>query len=339
MGAGVTQLVDLPVPEPGRGQVRIRVAAAGICHSDVRMIEGTSVGAVDAFAPFTLGHEISGVVDELGADVDPAMLGMEVAVYGPEGCLVCMSCTEGKWNYCDRRTPNAAAGVGIGRDGGLAEYVVVDPRRLVAARGVDMAAAAVLTDAGLTSHHAVSTLDWKAAGPRTAVVLGVGGLGHLAVQALAFEADVTVIAVDGRPEASDLAMRSGAHAFAQPHELEDVVGELTRGRGVAAVLDFVGSSSTMLLGESVLGSLGEFVLVGSAGGGLQLSKGRVGPRRGLSYRVPIWGSLGELSDVLDRARLGRLRPEMHFISLVEAEQGMRDLAAGTVSGRLVVTEF
>lgn len=337
---GTVKLIETATPVPRAGQVRLAVKGAGICHSDVRIAEGTSVAKVSDSAPFTLGHEIAGVVDELGEGIDPSWLGTEVAVYGPSGCLQCPSCKAGAWNYCDWRDGSMAAGIGLGEDGGLAEFVTVDVRRLVPTAGLDSGLAAVLTDAALTSHHAVSLITWRSASPRLVVVIGVGGLGHLAVQLLSQQTDnVTIVAVDTRPTVEDLAVRSGADVFCTPEQLADIVTQRSDGRGASAVLDFVGAEPTMRLGESVLGTLGDFVLVGSSGGALSIDKKRSGPRRGLSYRVPVWGTLPELEAVIALGREGRLKPELTRIKLVDAEQGLRDLAAGRVSGRLVVTDF
>jgi propanol-preferring alcohol dehydrogenase len=335
---GEVKLVETDIPAPQAGQVQLAVKAAGICHSDVRIAEGTSVARVAEFAPFTLGHEVAGVVVGLGPDVNPSLLGQEVAVYGPTGCLDCPSCTAGAWNYCDRRNESSVAGIGLGTDGGLAPYMVVDARRVVPASGVDPGVTAVLTDAALTSYHAISLIGWRPAPPHVVVVIGIGGLGHLAVQILAHRGSA-VVAVDRRPEIEDLAMSSGADVFCTPDQVADVVRDRSGGRGATAVLDFVGATPTIALGESLLGSLGDFMLVGSAGGVLPIDKNRSGPRRGLGYRLPVWGTLSELEAVVELGRDGHLRPELVRIELAEAERRLRDLASGSITGRLVVTGF
>jgi len=120
---GRVELVEFGVPEPGPGQVRLEVLAAGVCHSDLHVVD-TAVG--DRWPrPFTLGHEVCGRVTALGPGADPALLGRQVVVYAPWGCGVCPRCLQGRVNYCDARRTLPAAGVGLGVDGGMADALVV----------------------------------------------------------------------------------------------------------------------------------------------------------------------------------------------------------------------
>ena len=158
IGPGNVALLDVPRPLPGDGEVLLRVGAAGICHSDVHVARGTSsLSQLDDLAPFTLGHEIAGVVVATGSHAAPDLRGMRAAVYAPTGCLDCASCTEGAWNYCDARDEASIPGLGLGQDGGLAEYVAVDARRLIDIHDLPFELAAISTDAALTSVHAIST--------------------------------------------------------------------------------------------------------------------------------------------------------------------------------------
>jgi len=339
VGHASVALVDVPRPAAGKGEVLLRVGAAGICHSDVHVARAsTSLTQLDDLAPFTLGHEIAGEVVEVGAGVDPALRGMRAAVYAPTGCLTCASCREGAWNYCDTRQPSSIAGLGLGQDGGLAEYVTVDARRLVEIGDLPFEVAAVLTDAALTSVHAISMIPAAAEKGSTVVVIGVGGLGHLAVQVLAHRG-YRVIGVDNKASVEQIAMDSGADVFCTADTLVDVVAEHAGSRGAVSVLDFVGSSQTLALAERVLGTRGSVVLVGSAGGQIVVDKSRQGPRRGVSYHVPVWGTLPELDTVMDLARQGVFRPVVTLTSLRDAESGLDALHEGTVAGRLVVTDF
>jgi alcohol dehydrogenase, propanol-preferring len=290
LGSGTLRHQEIAEPVLAPGEVRLRVTAAGICHSDVRLIDGTSIARLDDHAPFTIGHEV--------------------------------------------------AGVGLGLDGGLAEFVTVDARRLVDAHGLDPAVGAVLTDAALTSFHAVAHISWRATSPHLGVVIGVGGLGHLAVQLLEHMDDrPRILAVDVRRETEELALMSGADVFCTPEHLAETVRQESTGHGATAVLDFVGSHETLAAGEAVLAARGDLVLVGSSGGALTLSKTRLGPRRGLSYHVPTWGTLPELRNVIDLGRRGVLRPRLSRIPLSRATEGIDDLSNGRINGRLVATEF
>lgn len=339
LGRGEVALVDVPRPSAGSGEVLLRVRAAGICHSDVHVASGTSsLTQLEDQAPFTLGHEIAGEIVATAPDVDTALIGTRAAIYAPTGCLACAMCSEGSWNYCDARDPKSIAGLGLGQDGGLAEYVAVDVRRVVDIGDLPFDVAAVSTDAGLTSAHAVSMIPPSEAPGGAVVVVGVGGLGHLAAQILA-DRGYVVIGVDNRETVRNLAIESGAHTFCSPDQLVDVVAECTGARGAAAVLDFVGSTQTLELGERVLGTRGALVVVGSAGGQIAVDKSRAGVRRGVSYHVPVWGTLPELQAVVAMARGGVLSPAMTRMSLSEAPEALDALHQGQVTGRLVITDF
>jgi propanol-preferring alcohol dehydrogenase len=263
---------------------------------------------------------------------------MRAAVYAPTGCLDCSSCREGAWNYCDARDAASVAGLGLGQDGGLAEYVAVDARRLVDIGDLPFELAAVSTDAALTSLHAISAILPVAASGSTVIVIGVGGLGHLAVQILT-HLGYQVIGVDNRESVSRVAIGSGARVFCAPGQLVDVVAEQTGCRGVASVLDFVGSTQTLELAEMVLGTRGTLVMIGSAGGQVVIDKSRAGIRRGLSYHVPVWGTLPELKSVISLAHEGVLQPVVTRTSLGQAAAVLDALHEGQVAGRLVVTDF
>ena len=338
IGPGDVALLDVPRPVPGDGEVLLRVAAAGICHSDVHVAHGTSsLTHLDDLAPFTLGHEIAGIVIETGPHVASSLCGMRAAVYAPTGCLDCESCIEGAWNYCDTRDASSVAGLGLGQDGGLAEYIVVNARRLVDIGDLPFELAAVSTDAALTSVHAISAIPPSDAPASTVVVVGVGGLGHLAVQVLA-HLGYHVIGVDTRASVRSIAIDSGAQRFCSPEQLVDVVQEQTGTRGATAVLDFVGSTQTLELAERVLGTRGALVLVGSAGGQIVIDKSRP-VRRGLSYHVPVWGTQPELDRTISLANKGVLRPVVTQTSLGQAAEALDALHDGQIAGRLVVTDF
>src|SRR5450759_3650305 len=199
------QLTEVPMPEPGRGQVVIKVGGAGACHSDLHLMHDFEAGQLPWDPPFTLGHETAGWVSALGVDITGLEVGQPVAVYGCWGCGHCARCRLGVDTYCENpaAAPAPGGGGGLGVDGGLAEYLLVpDQRHLVPLpAALDPVLAAPLTDAGLTPYHAVRR-SWPKLAPGTsAVVIGVGGLGHLGVQILKATTAATVIAVDTRPEA------------------------------------------------------------------------------------------------------------------------------------------
>jgi propanol-preferring alcohol dehydrogenase len=336
LAPGVARLVEVPVPDPGPGQVRVDVVAAGLCHSDLHVIDG---GAAASWRlPFTLGHEVCGTVAELGAGVTTCAVGDQVVVHAPWGCHKCARCVAGEPNYCDRRASLRAAGIGLGVDGGMADALVVNATRLVPVPGIDAATAAVLADAALTSFHALSGVRDLLGEDTTVVVIGVGGLGHLAVQLVrAVAADARVIAVDTRDEALELARRLGVHAAVRPGpETHRAVMASADGRGADVVLDFVGAQATIDLGAALLRPAGELVLVGSGGGRLVVSKPGALPA-GARVRLPFWGSRTELVQVVELTRAGRLEVETTTMALADAAAAFDQLRRGDVVGRLVLT--
>lgn len=240
------EVVEVPVPEPGPGQVLLKVTAAGLCHSDLAVMSWPE----EQFPyplPMTLGHEGVGIVAALGSGTTGVAEGDEVAVYGPWGCGQCRKCAEGKENCCPHAAGLGIMPPGLGSPGALAEYMVVDsPRHLVPLKGLDPVQAAPLTDAGLTPYHAIRTSLPKLVPGSTAVVIGVGGLGHLAVQLLRALTPARVVALDVSTDKLELARAVGAHeTLLSDGEAASRVRALTGGTGAEVVLDFVGAGATL----------------------------------------------------------------------------------------------
>jgi alcohol dehydrogenase, propanol-preferring len=201
---------EVPVPEPGPGEVLIKVGGAEACHSDLHLMEWPP-GALDVELSFTLGYENAGWVEVLGAGVKGLALGEAVAVYGPWGCGPRRFCRRLEENYCERQAEIGAFDGDLGRDGGMAEYMLVPhPRLLIPLGDLDPREAPPLSDAALTPYHAVKRSLGVLVPGSTAVVIGVGGLGHMAVQILRALSPAQVIAVDNFPAKLALASEVGA---------------------------------------------------------------------------------------------------------------------------------
>lgn len=172
------EVVTLPEPEPGPGQVLLKVTAAGVCHSDIAVMSRPAE-SLPYELPLTLGHEGAGTVAGLGAGVTGLAEGDSVAVYGPWGCGTCIKCAEGKENYCLRAGELGIHPPGLGAPGAMAEYMVVDsPRHLVPLGDLNPVGAVPLTDAGLTPYHAIkrSLAKLTPAPPRWSSVPAVSGM-------------------------------------------------------------------------------------------------------------------------------------------------------------------
>ena len=329
------ELVEIPTPEPGPGQIRLKVTVAGLCHSDW-FVMGLPAEQYTYPLPLTLGHEGAGIVDKLGDGVEGIELGGSYAIYGPWGCGQCHACAQGKENYCTRAAELGIAPPGLGAPGAMAEYVIVDDARHLAPLGdLDPVETVSLTDAGLTPYHAIMSSAAKLRAGATAVVIGTGGLGHVGIQILRAVSPVTVIALDISEEKLALAREVGAHhALMSDASAVPAIRELTGGKGADAVFDFTGIQPTLDIARQVVAVDGDIQIVG-IGGGL-LPTGFFSTPFGASVRAPYWGSRSELIEVLDLARSGEVGVHVERFTLDTAVEAYTKLHDGQVRGRAVV---
>jgi alcohol dehydrogenase, propanol-preferring len=329
------ELRDSPEPEPGPGEVVVRIGGAGVCHSDLHLLyEFAGMPGIEP--PFTLGHENAGWVHALGPGAHGVEIGQPVAVYGPWGCGRCARCRVGMENYCERQAEIAGMGPGLGRDGGMAPFLLVPDVRLVVPLGdLDPVEAAPLTDAALTPYHAIRRSLHKLVPGSSAVVIGAGGLGHMAIQLLEALAPVRVIAVDQREPALALARDAGAEVTVIADGSEAAaVRDATDGKGADLVLDLVGSDATLGLAVAVSRPLADVTLVGIAGGSHPFGFFQVPYEASLA--TTYWGSVTELMEVIALAEAGHVRAHIERYALDNAPAAYADLRAGKVRGRAVV---
>jgi propanol-preferring alcohol dehydrogenase len=214
--------------------------------------------------------------------------------------------------------------------------LVPDPRHLVPLDRVDPVDAAPLTDAGLTPYHAIARSRDLLVPGSTAVMIGIGGLGHLGVQILAATTSARVIAVDARERARQLAKSSGAdHVVAPGPDAAAEIRELTRGAGADLVVDCVGNDETLALAVAVSRTLGQVTIVGLGGGSLPVGFFTV-PYEA-SITTTYWGSIPELAEVVALGEAGLIRAEVERFSLDEAPEAYRRMAAGELDGRAVIS--
>lgn len=330
------ELAEVAQPDPGPGQVLVKVGGAGACHSDLHLIHDFPPGLMPWDPPFTLGHENAGWVEAVGPGVLGLEVGTPVAVYGPWGCGRCHRCVRGMENYCERQAEQAAASCGLGADGGMATHMLVPESRWVVPIGdLDPVLAAPLTDAGLTPYHAIArSRELLVPGSRV-LVIGAGGLGHMAVQILAATSPAEIIVVDRSAEALALAERVGAHhTVPAGDDAAAQVMDLTAGMGVDVTVDLVGADDTLALGAACTRTLGHLTIVGIAGGTLPVGFFSIGYE--VSVATTYWGSRSELIEVLALAESGRIAPDVVRFELDDAAEAYRRLAAGELTGRAVV---
>ncbi|MFV0253209.1 MAG: NAD(P)-dependent alcohol dehydrogenase [Beutenbergiaceae bacterium] len=322
---------EVPTPEAGPGEVIVKVAAAGMCHSDLHIMDGSS----PTFRlPHILGHEIAGWVHELGQGTDDAgfAAGDPVVVFGGWGCGHCRDCRAGNTQLC-----SVARWVGMGFDGGYAQYVRVPTTGyLLAAGDLDLTMAASLTDAGLTAYRAVRSSVGNLYPGSTAVLIGAGGLGQYGVQFLKLLTAAQVVVVDNSADKRQTALELGADAVidgAAP-DAADQIRSITGPRGAAAVLDFVGVDPTLALGLAVLGQSGRLVLIGIGGGSLPIAFYTL-PMEA-SVTTSAWGNLNDLVEVLALAQAGKLVSRTQVYGLDQINDGFAELERGAVPGRAVL---
>jgi alcohol dehydrogenase, propanol-preferring len=324
---------EVPQPVPGPGEVLLRVQAAGLCHSDLHLMHWPA-GTVPYELPFTMGHEVAGTVEALGDGASGIDVGEAVLVYGPWGCGRCPNCSVGAEHLCTRRELRQGTACGIGRDGGLAQHVVLpSPRLAVPIGDLDPVSAAPLADAGLTPYHAVKRALREVPPGSTAVVIGIGGLGHVAVQLLRALSGCRIVAVDRRQDALDGARAAGAEVALQADGLttDDVLRPA--GGRAALVMDFVGVDATLGLAAGCVAAGGHLSIVGVGGGTLPFRWGVVPFETTVVFSN--WGTRAELAEVVALARAGVIHIEIERVVLEDVPAAYDRLEAGNVRGRVV----
>lgn len=250
------RLEDVPMPEPGTGEVRVRVGAAGVCHTDLHF----ESGLLDlGIAPLTLGHEIAGTVDALGPGVERRRVGDRVLVYYYAGCGTCEWCRRGEENLC----PQPRGELGFVTDGGFAEYVVVPERNAVPIPDSLPFTAAAPIGCGVTTALHACRLAHVSAGD-TVVVYGVGGVGYGLIQ-IGRLLDARVIAIGRSSNKLALAASLGADAVVNAAQVDDPAARiraLTDGRGADVVFELVATTPTMAASVAMLARRGRLVFIG-----------------------------------------------------------------------------
>ncbi len=319
------------VAEPaltGPHDVIVRIGGAGLCRTDLHIIEGQWREKSGVALPYTLGHENAGWVHAVGSAVEHVQEGDPVIVHPLITCGYCLACRAGDDMHCAN-----SAFPGIDTDGGFAELLRTSSRSVVKLDpGIRPEEVAALADAGLTAYHAAK----KAAAilyPGTfVVVLGAGGLGHIGVQSLKALTSATVIVVDPSEAALQLARDSGADHLV-PGDGNQVarVLELTDGRGCEVVMDFVGEGTAIADGVAMLRRAGTYHVIGY-GGTLQVPMIDI-----ISAEINFVGNLvGTYVDLVELMRLaaqGRVRLRTQTYPLTEANTAMDDLEHGRLPGR------
>jgi alcohol dehydrogenase, propanol-preferring len=320
-------IVDAEMPEPGPGEAVVKVVASGVCHSDLHIAKGEFESIK---YPIILGHEPAGHVYEVGEGVIGLKKGEAVVVYPARGCGQCWFCLRGEENYCEE-----GEFIGFDQDGAYVEYMLVEsPRYLFPMSGLSLDEGAPLACAGITAYHAVKAKTLPALRPGDyAVIVGVGGLGHIAIQLLKKMSTCPIIAVDVRRRSLTLAEKLGAEqTILAGKSMAAQILKVAK-KGVGAVIDFVGSTSTLTASYDVLRAGGRLVVVGAAAGHLSVDSGST---NGREVHGSLSGSLSEMKELMEMARRKQFRVMVKAYPLEHVNEVLKMLEEGRVEGRAVL---
>ncbi len=318
---------DRPEPEPVNARdVVVRIAGAGVCATDLHATEGW-LEPIGLRVPRVLGHENAGYVHAVGDGVTSVKTGDAVLLYPPYSCGLCVSCRRGLDMHCARHEFT-----GITRDGGFADYVLVDERSLLSLPdGVAPADVAPHADAGLTAYHAVKRLLPRLEPGTTTALIGVGGVGHIALQLVRVLSGSAIVAVDTDERRRALATELGADVVVSSF---DDVRDATNGVGADVVLDFVGTDESHAASVAMLAKRGIYSVVGFGGTLAVPSVALVdGEATIAGSLVGSWIDLWEILQLQSRGVL-TLKTQTHPLETVNDVLAM--LRDGEITGRAVL---
>jgi NAD+-dependent secondary alcohol dehydrogenase Adh1 len=323
------EVPDPRIAEPS--DVIVRIGGAGVCRTDLHVIEGIWQDKIGIELPYVMGHENAGWVEEVGPAVTGFRKGDPVICHPVVTKGNCLACRRGDdMHALESEFP------GMTRDGGYAEYMRTGERALIrlpttlAPKDV-----APYTDAGLTAYHVAKKAARQLEPEQTAVVIGVGGLGHIGIQCLRALSPVDIIAVDRSEAALQLAERCGARHMVEADGNEvEAVHELTRGLGAEAVIDFVGEGDAVANGFAMTRRAGTYYVVGYGGRVEVPTIDLIFSERSIVGNLV--GTYAELIELMDLADRGRVELAMAEYRLADANRALHDLHHGQVRGRAVL---
>ena len=323
------------VPEPRARDpfdVVVRIGGAGVCRTDLHIIEEQWASRSGVTLPYTIGHENAGWVEEVGSGVSNVAVGDTVILHPTPTCGLCHACRAGDDMHCVN-----SVFPGINADGGMAEYLLTSARACIkldpATQPSDVAA---LADAGITAYHAVRKAVPLLYPGTVCVVNGAGGLGHIGIQSLAALTATTIVVVDRNPEALDLAAKLGAdQTIVADGKHVDAVLDLTGGNGAEVVLDFVAEQGAQQDAFAMTRRGGSHFVIGY-GSNLDIPTIDI-----ISTERNVVGNLvgtyNDLVELMVLAQKGKVTLHTRKYPLDAALDALADLDAGRVRGRAVLT--
>jgi len=323
------------IPEPamaGPLDVIVKVGGAGVCRTDLHIIEGQWAERTGTVLPYVLGHENAGWVHEVGPGVVNVQVGDTVILHPAPSCGLCRPCRDGNDMHCE---DSAFPGL-VNRDGGMAEYLLTTARACVKldpqTQPRDVAA---LADAGITAYHAVRKAIPLLYPGTTCALIGAGGLGHIGIQCLAALTATQIIVVDRNRDALKLAEQLGAHhtVVADGGQVE-AVADLTGGRGADVVMDFVAEQGAEQDGFAMTARAGSYYVIGYGGEVRVPTLDIISTERNIIGNIV--GTYNDLVELMVLAQTGRVTLHTETYPLDAAVEAFQDLDAGRVRGRAVL---
>jgi NAD+-dependent secondary alcohol dehydrogenase Adh1 len=319
------------VDEPkitGPHDVIVRIGGAGLCRTDLHIIEGQWAEKSNVTLPYTLGHENAGWVQEIGSAVSNVQVGDTVIVHPLVTCGLCRACRAGDDMHCVNSTFP-----GISVDGGMANFLKTSARAVVkldsSLQPKDIAA---LADAGLTAYHAVKKASPLLYPGTKVVVIGAGGLGHIGIQCLKALTPAEIIVVDRSPEALELTRSWGAdHTVLVDGNQVAKVKDITDGQGAEAVIDFVGEGGAIEDGVAMLRRAGSYYVIGY-GGKLNVPTIDIISTE-INFIGNLVGTYNDLAELMTLTAQGKVTLHTVTYPLAATNDAIHDLDSGRLRGR------
>ena len=325
---------------PTNTQVLVKVKSTGVCHSDLHLLEG-GYDTGDGFMkvtdrgvkfPVIPGHEIVGIIEDVGDSVKDVSIGDMVVVYPWMGCGKCSTCQNGNTNLCE--SPKS---LGVFQDGGYAEHVLVpDYKFLAKIDGLDPDVAASLACSGLTAYTAIKKSLVN--DPENILIVGAGGLGLMGVQIAKTLTNANVICADLDDQKLSSAKELGATHIVNTKEPDAIkkIMSICNDKGVDSIVDFVNAPPTVKMNLSLIRKRGNIILVGLFGGAVELPLVSV-PLKAITIQGAYTGSYNDMLELIKLAQEGVINPivSKHY-SLDDANQALEDLKNRKIIGRAVI---
>ena len=328
------ELSEAPEPEITHPlDVIVKIGAAGVCRTDLHILEGQWAEKSQVKLPYTIGHENAGWVHAIGSGVSNVKVGDKVILHPLITGGLCRACRFGDDVHCEE-----SQFPGINCDGGYAEYLKTTARSVVKLDdNLEPADVAALADAGLTAYHAVAKAARVLRPGNVVVIIGAGGLGHIGIQVMKAISGATVVVVDRNEAALGLAKKLGADHIVQAGEGDGFVKEvleLTKGKGAEAVIDFVAEGGSTTTGVRMLRQAGNYFVVGY-GENINIPTIDIISSE-INFIGNLVGSYNDLSELMVLAAQGKVVLHTSKYKLDEFQKAIDDLSAGKVRGRAIL---